>query len=468
MKSRIWILELEDTGLVWSCFEQTRRRVKLLRCSRKDLSSLEPEELYPALEAARREVGFDNGPVNVVLGDRRFVHFDITTPRLDGAELRALVAHEARRRGSLAQDSRIICSLRLINRESRRLHRFGVVALPTAAWDPVAAVLARAHINVVSLTSLEDAMTAALPANASRDAALLEVSGDRARIVAAHDRRVLQVRRFLLPAGRAAASDPSFVATQLALEVPRTQEFFVEQGQAEPQTLIVSHLLHFDEELIGMIGGFADVRVFELPAQMDKESAVPGLATFGALERIRARSVTNILAVAEPNYPLGARGRAFVAACLLLATGLGYGAVKVHKERKPLQAELARINTDLRELQAQESALAVDVEPDRELFARRIEGILERRRPISRLFAEACKLAPEAVHLEELTLVQDSRIEVVGRVDALDRLAGLDAISRYSAALQRLAFLRQKAEDIVPGASGNQLGFKLAFAWRSQ
>ena len=466
MKSRIWILELEDTGLTWSCFEQVPRGLRLVACSRQDLDGLEPALLFAALEQARIELGFSGGPVNVVLGDRRFAHFDLRCPRLDGAELRQLAAREARRRGSFSPDVEIISSLRLIGREAG-LYRFGVVALPKSAWDAVAAVLARARIQVASMTSLEDAMTGALPADAARDAALLELGADRVRFVSAHDRRVGQVRRFLLPAGSAAASDPTFVATQLALEVPRTQEFFVDQGQAPPQTLIVSHLLRFDEEHVAMIGGFADVRLFEPPVDGLQGEMLPGMAAFGVLTRIRRREVHNILGKREIRYPLTPRARAFAAAVVLVTAGLCYGAWQLRSERLKIEDQRDAASRRVAELRRTESAISAKAEPAVVDQDERVREILERRRPISLLFEKFCELTPRAIRLAELRFAHGSRIEVRGNVDHADRIAALDELSKFASTLQGLAFLKPRSQHLVPAGEGQGLGFRLLFDWSS-
>lgn len=462
------ILEIEEGALSLTVASQVGGTLHIDQCQRVLRPDTEPETLSSAIGELLRAVDTEVRQVHVLLGDRRFLHFRIEVPRMRPDELRAFVQRECLRIGSLAADVRVNGHCQRLRRLSNGNYRFAVVALPSRAWQQLQPALDRNGLEVLTLTSIEEGMRAVLPANAPDIAALLDVSGNRARFVHTEHGAVTQVRRFLLPtmSNDREAADP-MLAAHLAIEIPRTLDYLAEIEHPLPRALFVGPRTPIAETDLDTLAG--DIPVCErlpLPFGIADHQAPPSLATVGrllAVQSRRPRSALEGMHVEAPRSPvplLAALGAA--AAGLAVATQVS----PLRERNAQLEAEAAATAQTLLELGQQETELLADRDPTPPLADEQLDSVLRRRRPASLLLASVCNAAPAGIALTELAYSNAGEIIVRGRTTEPSRLLSLQMIADFAEGLGRVSCLANGSEDIVSDNDTTGVAFAVRFGWR--
>jgi hypothetical protein len=463
---RFAVLEIEEGSVSLTIGAGTRRAFAIESCARQPRP--DDDELPAALGALLAATDAPVRDVHVLLGDRRFLHYKAELPRMDAIDLRAFVRRESVRIGSLADDVALLADCRHEQRLRGGHHRFSVIALPAQVWATIAPALARNGLEAMTLTSVEDSMARVLPAGVET-AAVLDISGGRARLVHADHGIVTQVRRFLLPGTKATGDEPDpMLVAHLAMEVPRTLDYLAEIGERRPSLLLLSHRIPIGSDELPMIAAEIETcRQFAAPFEIPYDQPQPSLATVGALQRLLQGAPRSLLGGISAQGP---RSRApLVAVVLTVAVGAAASveALRLQAETALIDQSTAATARDLAALQADEQRLLESIGPGAPASDAELDAVLRRRRPVSLLLASACNAAPATIRFESLAVTAEDRIELRGHTVAGGRMAGLRAIADLTERLRTLPCVGQCAEDVLDLADADELAFTVQLGWRT-
>lgn len=461
------ILEIEEGALSLTVASQVGGTLQIDLCQRVLRPDAEVETLSRAIAELLQAVATEIRQVHVLLGDRRFLHFRIEVPRLRPDELRAFVQRECLRVGSLTADVRVNGHCQRLRRLSNGNYRFAVVALPSRVWPLLQPAFDRNGLEVLTLTSIEEGMRAVLPANAPDTAALLDVSGNRARFVHTEHRAVTQVRRFLLPTMSTDGEADPMLAAHLAIEIPRTLDYLAEIEHPLPRALFIGPRTPIaDSELDSLAGDIPLCDRLPLPFSIADHQAAPSLATVGRLHDVlsrRLRSVLGDLHVEAPRSPAP-----LLAALAAAAAGAAVASqvAPLRELNLQLEREAAVTADSLLELGQQETELLAGRDPTPPLADDQLDTVLRHRRPASLLLASVCNAVPAGIALSELAFSNSGEIVVRGRTTESSRLLSLQMIADFTDGLRRVPCLTNGSEDIVGDTDTAGVAFAVRFGWR--
>jgi len=461
-------IEIEEGCLTMTLAERHRGRFASLVHESTSLPSLERSDVVDALKRILSNVPSKVEGAHVALGERRSIHFLSKVPMLAPHQMMAFVDREAHRLGSLAPDVNVLSASRYIAPLKNNIHLFGAVALPAHVWEPIGRAFAELGIEVLSLTSVEDAISAVLPEDFATPAAVLEVSAGRVRFVYCERGSVSQVRRFLLPGGEDALEDPSMVAAQLAMEVPRTMDYLCDQNCEAVASLLISHRLGLDMTLAPMVAGDVDdFKVFR-PEEASDVDQCPGLATIGMMRRALRGDVASLLKSEIARVPVGWTTKVLAAVGLVVGMGAVAGVLALEPSEREFAAKLRA--TDEQRAALEEARLAQQrAQAQRGLSSPeelRREELMLSRRPTSLMLASVANAAPDRLFIEELTMAPKRTIVVSGRVEGETRIESLHRIAAFSEALQQVECVRKVDEEVSRGAQDGTMSFTIQLDWR--
>lgn len=463
------IVQIEENGLVLTIAQVGPRSMNIVRCLRVPGRAGSPDELAQTVAALLLEEEGASREVHLVLGDRRFQHFQTVVPRLANDDLQALLAREAVRRAGLSGPVPQLLRGRVLRTEPGGRLAVAATAIASSVVDPMIAAFGRVGMRVATLHSVEGCLAGV--AEAGERTAVLEVEQGRARFCICDGGEPVLVRRFLVHAG-GAHEDASMLVAQLSVELPRTLEFLRDNQVEPPQRLLVGPHVARGEEDLAMLGDGLRQRSIVAPEwQLADAQEVPGLAVLGLLRRLRSRRLASLLGDQRIGMP---PQRLWIAAAAALLLGSA-AAIVIGVERQQAEslalAEFASVELDRmqveRELAALDGALGAPGGETAAGGSSRLRAALQLRRPFSRAFAELCTAVPASVKLHELRFDGHETVALRGQVAADTRIAMLGALAELTARLRGAGwFATVGARDIedVPGQQA--MSFAMTLHWR--
>ncbi len=464
-------LEIDENLLTLSLVMFRGKAVQLQECRSVEVDDLRPDRISKAISPLVNDLGLKDLPCHIAFGDRRFVHARTTLPRLESQELQALVDREIRREGSLSGDKKILSEARLVRKLKDGRYEFTLTAVPADVWAPISEGLIAAGLNIVQMTSLDDATAASLAKTEQGPFAILDLGTSRIRFVHCEGRSVRQVRRIFLPSTNLSdAADAAMAASHLALEIPRTLDFLSGLGCEAPGALLVSQRLSLSEDDLMIIRG--DIPVCRrLEANFTQEGdgeTKPSLATQGLINTVIEASSRSLLANKPIIVPRPIYLSMSWAAILALAFITCLAGVMVNADLEAAQADLDRINLATNELAGRTAEWIEANTPEETASDPRLAALLETRRPISHLVAEVCRKVPEGMHLTGLRLLSQDRIEVTASVSSGSRLESLGLAAKFVQSLATIPYLSKQSEEIEENRlAPENLRFRVLLHWRT-
>lgn len=465
------IVELEDGSLTVTVAVPSQRTTKVLHCIRVALADLSRDTVANALRSINDEVLHAAAGIHVVLGERRIQHFVSNVPKLSRTDVIAFMMREALRLTGMPSEDDVLVAPRILRKLPGGRLVLAATAVARNLWEPIHDAFRAAGLEVLSLQSMEACLAmAAKPAFGNR-VAVLECNTGRARFVMCDGDAPVQVRRILISGS--SEGNAGALAAQLAMELPRTIDWLRETGGAEPNTLLLGSRVGLGDEEIEMVRGDLE-KVLIAPASLEllEGQQSPGLGVAMLLQAIALRTMpASLLERPSIKLPYGSSrllGFAAVAvaglACSWSAVIDGQEFLALHHRVDVVETEANRLTNELTAL-ARESAGASAVDPARE----KLQGVLDLRRPVSRLIAEVSNCASGEIHLDELKFASMDRVVVTGVVQAGSRKAALAAMADYTRQLRQLPYLESSGQEEVGEVSGqpNCFRFRLLMSWRN-
>jgi hypothetical protein len=465
------IVEIEEGALNVVVGVRAGRGARVLRAVRAPLADLGRESVARALRALPGDVLRGAAGVHVILGDRRVQHFASSVPRMPAGEMAAFVTREALRLTGQQQPDEALVAMRLARTLPGRRCTVAAAALPRAVWEPIGAACEESQFRVLGLYASETCIALAAPAKAGEPVAVLECSAGRARFVLCDGPHPVQVRRFVISG--AGEANGAVLATQLAMELPRTFDWLRESGQALPKVLLLGTRVAIDDESLGMLRGEDLQRIERAQPSLavDEETQRPSLgASMLLLALCRGAPPPSLLAGPRLVLPMGAGRPLAVASALLAGAVLSVSAVVDFQARRSLQWELAQVHAETERVQRQIAESEPPSPPVNEPAADEglLAAALATRRPVSLLLAQVSNAATASMHLDELRFASADRIVVTGLVGGDSRREALADLAEFGRRLRQIPFLQADGQDEVAEVPGsrNRFRFKLHLAWR--
>lgn len=462
------IVEIEEGTLHVVVGGRDGRQLRVLRSTRLPLPDLNRDALATALRGLGGDLLHGASGVHVVLGDRRAQHFVTTLPRLGSAAAMQFVVREAARLSGQSVGAELLVKARFLRRRRDGKLVVGATSLPRAAWAQLAEAFEASGLPVLGLHTMEECLARA--ALGRDDAvAVVETNTGRARFVLCDGDCPTQVRRFLVGAGE---GNGHAMATQLAMELPRTFEWLRETGQAVPRTLVLGHRVGVDDESMVMLQNEDLAQVLRAPVRLvvDEGQVPPGLAASELLAALaNGAPVTSLLGLQRLALPFGS-GRLLG----LLATAAAGIAASVFAVRQGM--ELWQLRQQVRGLAEQQAVLDADVEPEPGAAPMgevptdaRLQAVLVRRRPISLLLADISAIAEPELSVEDLRFGGNDRLLVAGVVQGKSRQQALAAIAAFSKRLDAIPYLATGGDEEIVEVPRlpNSFRFRLGMTWRN-
>ena len=471
------IVEIEEGALNVVMGARDGDVVRVLRSARVPLPDLGRETLTNALHAMQDDSLQGATTVHVVLGERRMQHFVSTLPKMSPADAVAFVVREAQRLCGMQAPADVMVATRVLRRLPGGRLVIGTTALARSVFEPIREAFTAVGIEVGALYSMESLLALAAQPVDGRAVAVLECNAGRARFVLCDARSPVQVRRFLI--GGAGETNSAALATQLAMELPRTFDWLRETQQPLPAALLLGMRAAIDDDSLTMLQNDELAQVVRVPAPFalaQESMPTPSLGVGMLLKALCDDDVVLSLLDAPRLVMPWSSGRLLSLAAALVVGGIGtWSAVVDGNEFLQLQTAREQVAGEAAELAAAAAAAGVipveagagddDVGGD----AARLELALSMRRPISRLLAEISNGAGPQLHLEELKFASTDRVLVVGVVQGRSRQDALAAIATFTERLGKLPYVTVGGEEEINEVARqrNCFRFKIGMAWRN-
>lgn len=462
------IVEFEEGALNVVVGGRDGKQLRVLRSVRVPLVDTGREALSVALRGIGSDLLHGATGVHVVLGDRRALHFASTLPPLGSTAAMQYVVREAARLGGLPAGADLLINSRLLRRLRDGKLVVGSAVLPRAAWTPLAQALEESGLPVLGLYTMESCLARAA-GNGAAASAIVETNAGRARFVACDGDCPVQVRRFLVGGGE---GNGHAMATQLAMELPRTFEWLRETGHAVPKTLVLGLRVAIDDDGLSMLQNDELPQVVRARSQLvvDEGQVPPGLAASELLTRLlTGRETPSLLEPPRLLLPIG-KGRK-LALLTMVAAGLCASVFAVD-----VGMELWQLRQQVQGLAEQQAVLEADVVPDpgpvpmaEGPLDARLQAVLTRRRPISLLLADISGIAQPELHVEDLRFGSNDRLLVAGVVQGKSRQQALAAIAAFGKRLDEIPYLRTGGDEEIVEVPRlpNSYRFRLGMTWRN-
>jgi len=466
------IVEIEEGALNVVVGARAGKATRVLRSQRVALADLNRETVTQALRSLAGDVLQGARGVHVILGERRVQHFSSTVPRMGATEMVGFAVREALRLTSLQSAGDVLVSARLVRSLPGHRHVLAITAVARAVAEPILAAFEQNQFQVLGLHSTEACMALAAPAQTNAPVAVLECNAGRARFVVCDGQNPVQVRRFVISGAGEAGGD--VLATQLAMELPRTFDWLRENGQALPRTMLLGTRVAIEDASLTMLAG-DDLQHIERakPAlEVDPEAQKPSLGASMLLQAlVHGEGPPSLLLPPRVELPVGKGRLVTIAAALVAGGAMSWSAWVDFEARGSLrysigQAELeaGRLQQQIAEQQMQAPPPAAPSTDDALLAA-----ACAMRRPVSLLFATVSNAAEPTVQLDELKFASNDRIVVSGTVTGESRREALADLATFGKRLRDIPFVRSDGQDDVTEVAGQRtrFRFKLGLAWRN-
>lgn len=466
------IVEIEEGALSLLVGARAGRGAKVLRSVRAPLAELSREAVAQALRSLPADALQGAAGVHVILGERRVQHFANIVPRLAPAEMVAFVVREALRLSGLQRADEILVAPRLIRMLPGRRCAIAASAVPRTVWEPIAAAFAQSQFRLLGLHSSEACIALAAPAKATDPVAVLECGAGRARFVLCDGQHPVQVRRFVISG--VGEANGAVLATQLAMELPRTLDWLREIGQPLPKALLLGTRVAIDDESLSLlqVDNLQRIERINPLLELAEDAARPSLGAATLLLALcRDAAPASLLAPPKLALPVGP-GRPLAAAAALLAGAvLTVSAVVDFQARRSIEWAQVQADAEAKRLEQQiaEKTLAAAPPAGAAAGDDQLQAALALRRPVSLLLASVSNAAKKSMLIEELRFATADRIVVSGRVDGDSRREALADLAEFNRRLRSVPFLQPEGQDDiheVAGRSGS-FRFKISLAWRN-
>lgn len=441
-------IEIEDKRLRVLLARGSGRRARVEGCSEAIVEPADAAALAKALGTVTAAAGGERPDVYVALGDRRIVPGSVSFPApLRGADRHRALEREARRAGMFADAEELVIGY-VLRHSGGTSAAFDVA--PRSVIDDVQAALAALRPRRVWVTSIEAVLAAGLATGEAT--AILDLRGDRARLVLGGGGVTLAARKFKLPSpveidggARAEALLP------LASEINRSFELFAGQGLAAPAKIAV---VGAPAAQSAVLDGLAEMVSVPLAAANHRS-----LALLRRAEDEPLAWVANALLVHDPHAArpylvepatrslarTAAAAAAQVVGLLALGGGIALGNGALGEDSRERAAALTRLERSSDELARTHAARIAERQPP-PLVARRRERLaaLDRGRvAASHLLALLARGRPEGVQLQRLRWAGGS-LEIEGRLAprAAAPQHALHACSALTASLNAIPTVR--------------------------
>jgi len=474
------VIEIEEGSLSLTFGVRVGNDAHVTRCHRVQLPDTGREAMVNVLRPLAGEFLQDVDGVHVILGDRRTQHFVAALPKMPHADAVDFAVREGMRMTSMPNAAELLVAPRLVRTTKGGKLVVGATALPRNVWEPLREAFVASGIDVLGLHSSEACLAAGgfaalrragllrSEARTGERFAVVECGGGRARFVLCDGRSAVQVRRFMVGT---AENNPDALATQLAMELPRTVEWLRESGHQAPTTLVLGNRVGVPDESLDTIRGDLE-RVVRAPAVTMTGAFVPSLASVALLREIASGAQLPSL-LATPRFPPRTAWLRTLWLPAAVAAGGLLSLIAIDQHRATIAAR-GRIAETLEEREAVRERLAeanVLIRTPFQSDARinQLAMALGMRRPVSRLVAEVANGATTNVLLDGLQFASDDRVVVTGVVTGGTRSAALSTLADFATFVRSLPYLDPDAQEDVGEVIGqtNQFRFRLSMAWRS-
>ncbi len=466
------IVEIEEGSLSVVVGARVGKATRVLKSQRVALADLNREAVTQALRSLAGDVLQGARGVHVILGERRVLHFSSTVPKMGATEMASFVVREALRLTSLKSPDEVLATTRLVRSLPGHRHVLATTAVARAVAEPILAAFEQNQFQVLGLYSTETCMALAAPPRGSQPLALLECNAGRARFVLCDGPSPVQVRRFVISGAGEAGGD--MLATQLAMELPRTFDWLREIGQELPRTMLLGTRVAIEDDSLAMLKGdeFQHIGRAQPGLAIDAEAQPPSL---GASMLLRALALgeapTSLLSPPRVVLPVGAGRLVTIAAALIAGGAMSWSAWVDFEGQRSLRYAIAQAELEFGKLQQQIADQKVQAPPpsapstDDAVVA----AACAMRRPVSLLFAQVSNAAEPSVNLEELKFASADRIIVSGSVTGESRREALAVLATFGKRLRDIPFVKPDGQDDVSEVAGQRtrFRFKLGLAWRN-
>jgi hypothetical protein len=465
------IIELEEGSLNVVVGVRDGSKTRVVRSIRLQCPDLGRESLSNALRSIGRDMLEGAPGVHVVLGERRVQHFLSTVPKMGAADVVGFVVREALRLTGLPSLGEALVATRLLRTLPGGKLVMGTTAIGRSVWEPIKDAFAANNLQVLSLHSMEACTALAAVSSDGRATAMVELNAGRARFVLCDGQTPVQVRRFLIGGGGEA--NEGALATQLAMELPRTFDWLRETGQPIPSTLILGLRVSIDEDAISMLRSdeLQEIVRAACPVELAPEQAMPGIGTAMLLTRVcHVQTLPSLLDAPRLQLPWSSSRWLGLAAASVAGLACSWSAVvdgtsffAARSDKTVAVAEADRLQSELAMVGGPEVAAVVTAD------GAWLDKALSMRRPVSRLLADISNSAGPELHLEKLKFASTERIVVTGVVRGDSRKTALAAIAAFSRRLGALSYLKLGGEDEISEVAQqkNCFRFKLGMTWRN-
>lgn len=473
------IIEIEEGALTLTFGVRVGRTAHVTRCHRVALPDLGRDALTAALRPLANELLQDNDGVHVVLGDRRTQHFVTALPRMPADEVEGFAMREALRLTSMPNADEVLMAPRLVRRTKGGRMVIGGTAMPRNVWEPLREAFKACGLNVLSLHSTEACLAAgafstlhragrvASETAATERCAVVECGAGRARFVLCDGRSAVQVRRFMVGSGD---NSPESLATQLAMELPRTIDWLRESGYQVPSSLVLGNRIGIADEALDLIRGDLE-QVLRAEAISITGEVVPSLATTALLADLAgANALPSLLAAPVLTLPPSGLRAAILPAVVALGGLCSLGALNQYGHLIAARNKIGEVLEERESLRQRLVAADVVIRTpfESEERLRQLAKAVGMRRPISRLVAEISNHATESILLDGLQFASDERVVVTGVVRGESRTAALATLAEFAEHVRGLPYFDSDGQEDVSEVVGqNQFRFRLGMAWRS-
>lgn len=466
------IVEIEEGTLNLLVGAHEGGVTRVLHSLRMPLAELGREALVAALRTIGSDVFQGAEGVHVILGDRRSQHFVSTVPRMPSADVLAFVRREASRLSNLSAISDLLLATRVLEPLPGGRFLLGTTTAMRASWAPLAAAFEDCDLAVLGLHTMGSCLALASNGTGGATSAVLDVNAGRARFVLCRQQSPVQVRRFLIGGG-GGESNAAAIATQLAMELPRTIDWLRDSGHPMPRVILLGPRLGLDDDALSMLAGIEDTALLRatLAVECDEQQATPTLGSAALLDCVcQGRCpLPSLLDAPRVALPWSGRRMLMLAAAAAIGAIGSTAAVVDGGKWLELRRQLAQVEAENDEL-ANTITAAQQVLLERSRPDPRLTHALSMRRPVSRLFADVSNAADDRVHVEEFTFSSTEAMALVGKVEGVNRHDALGAIGQLTARLRRLPYVQIDGQEEIGEVQDrwNVLKFRLNLAWRNQ
>lgn len=466
------IVKVEDGRLLVVAARCDRKRVEIVRSVRMSLPEVTRDSLAAVLRNLDGALFQSSKGVHVVLGERRMQHFVSTLPKLSANEAKDFVVREALRLTGMPLAEQVLASPNFLRKAPGGRAVVATAAIAKNVWEPIHEAFRLAGIQVLGLYASETCLAMAAKSAPGEVVAVLEISAGRARFVLCDGNAPVRVRRFLVSGGSDQSAEG--LATQLAMELPRTLDWLRESGHETPQRLVIGTRIDIEPATLDLLREHVPtVEIAPLCCEIPEGEAVPSLSVVTLLRSLGREEPPRSLLV-PPRLELPWMPSQLAALTAVSIAGFSFSFLAT-REIAAIQGMTAAIE-QMDEESADAGRRLAELDPDAEAIeppapesTERLRLALSMRRPVSRLVAEVSNAAAESIKLEELRFASTERTVVAGVVDCRSRKDALNALAAFTDAMRQLPYAELAGQEEVGEVAGQpgRLRFRINLAWRN-